>query len=263
MIRCIVVLSAIFSLIFTQDDVVEDTQFATCQINSTEVQTTANATVKRQLKGVCTYKQIELKFQELEEKLLAELGIIKQLLEGDGKTVRTNDYYDYEERSLKIGGPVSTTDDPITSVTEQVFHTSSWVRTEIDHLNNTIHVHKGEKLFVYYWEIPEIDSILPKNGVHIRSADFYVLGHQLCLQLYPNHLPDYLAIQLRPSSNFFKKHKFAILDHFDGSTDIVSQVFGGVGSYEALYKVPYAKLQERNYLHDDKLVIKLTIFLNS
>jgi hypothetical protein len=86
----------------------------------------------------------------------------------------------------------------------------------------------------------------------------------LCLQLYPNHLhSDYLGIQLRPSSNFLKKHKFTILDRFDSNKDINSQTLNGVGTYEGVYRVPYAKLEERHYLHNDAVIIKVTIYLNS
>lgn len=85
----------------------------------------------------------------------------------------------------------------------------------------------------------------------------------MCLQLFPNYQnTDYFAIHLRPSSNFFKKHRLTVLDQFDSTKDINSQTLGGVNT-EEIYKVPYAKLQERHYLHNNQLFIKLTIYLNS
>jgi hypothetical protein len=44
------------------DDTAEETQHAICKIITQEVQTSANATVKRQLKGVCTTSESQLLF---------------------------------------------------------------------------------------------------------------------------------------------------------------------------------------------------------
>jgi hypothetical protein len=249
------------------DDTAEETQHAICKIITQEVQTSANATVKRQLKGVCTTRQIERKFVQLERKLLSELNSIKAMLTNERPiSVKTTDYeyFSYDENLAEKSLGSAIDEDSIVSVTESVTRDSSWVRTEIDKLNNTVYTLKSEKVFTYYWEISQIRAIFRKQGIHIRSPDFYVLGHQLCLQLYPNHLhSDYLGIQLRPSSNFLKKHKFTILDRFDSNKDINSQTLNGVGTYEGVYRVPYAKLEERHYLHNDAVIIKVTIYLNS
>lgn len=41
-------------LLVLPEDYVDDTQHAICKILTKDVQTSANATIKRQLKGVCT-----------------------------------------------------------------------------------------------------------------------------------------------------------------------------------------------------------------
>ncbi|RZB40745.1 hypothetical protein BDFB_006151, partial [Asbolus verrucosus] len=247
------------------DDIVEETQHAICKIITHEIQTSANATVKRQLKGVCTAKQLEHKFKQFERKILQELDFIKTLLANErGVTVKTNDDYEYFSYDEKSGDTNRFDDGNIASVTETVTRERSWERTEISRFNGTIFTLKGEKVYTYYWQIPKIGPILHKNGIHMRSSDLYVLGHQLCIQLYPNHLnSNYLGIQLRPSSSFWKKHRFTILDQFDSSKDIRSQILGGVSSYESIYRIPYEKLKERKYLYNDTIIIKLTIYLNS
>lgn len=121
-------------------------------------------------------EQIEQKFEQLEERLLTELNQIKQLLGGSNIVVKTNDYYDYEEKSLKFDSTPPPDEESIVSVTEIVTRDATWARTEIEKLNNTLYVYKGENVYTYYWKISEIDAILPKKGIHLRSSDFFVLG---------------------------------------------------------------------------------------
>lgn len=60
-----------------------------------------------------------------------------------------------------------------------------------------------------------------------------------------------------------KKHRFTVLDQFEESKDIRSQILGGLSVFEPVYSVPYEKLLEKNYLHQDIMIIKVTIYLNS
>lgn len=169
------------------EEVAEETQHAICKIITEEIQTSANATVKRQLKGVCTSskktnyqfffefiisEQLERKFNELERKLLKELNKIKALL--TNQNVKSNyDYFNYDEKSLDVNKPE---DGIIESVTEIITQHKSWIRTEIAQLNNTMFTLKGQKVYTYYWKVDNVQKILQKQDIHIRSDDFFVLG---------------------------------------------------------------------------------------
>jgi hypothetical protein len=123
--------------------------------------------------------QIERKFVQLERKLLSELNSIKAMLTNERPiSVKTTDYeyFSYDENLAEKSLGSAIDDDSIVSVTESVTRDSSWVRTEIDKFNNTVYTLKSEKVFTYYWEISQIRAIFRKQGIHIRSPDFYVLG---------------------------------------------------------------------------------------
>ena len=99
------------------------------------------------------------------------------MLAGDrSATFRTTDdyedYFSYDEKSLNN----ERVEESVVSVTELITRESSWARTEIDQFNNTMYTINGENVYTYYWAVIEMGLILTKSGIHMRSADFYVLG---------------------------------------------------------------------------------------
>ncbi|XP_044762386.1 uncharacterized protein LOC123319462 [Coccinella septempunctata] len=86
-----------------RQDIAEETQHAICNISTKDVQTSANASVTRQLKGVCTSKQLGLYFKKLELKISHEFQSIKKMLirtYGE-KIVEADDDTDISKSPLK------------------------------------------------------------------------------------------------------------------------------------------------------------------
>lgn len=119
-------------------------------------------------------------FKQLETRILQEINNIKLLLtekKPSWTEQNTKNYKDYEDNlALKNFDNNINYDSDVVTVTEMITQSSSWSRTEIEKLNDTIYMIKGKKVYSYYWEIKNIQYIMRKVGIHVRSPDIRVLG---------------------------------------------------------------------------------------
>lgn len=91
------------------------------------------------------------------------------------------------------------------------------------------------------------------------------LGHDLQLQFYPHHInSDYIGIQLRPDSqSFLKQHKIVILDHLNPEKDITSPIIDYLQGSNGMYRLLMTDIENGNYKLDNKLIIKIILYLDS
>lgn len=128
-----------------------------------ELQATANVTLTRELKGVCTTSEINRKFEELQNVLLKELQLIRRELNEDEVAVSDEDYQYQNSRIEK----------------RTVYTTNTFNRkAEISKYNVTINSSLKGTFFYYYWQIDNINEILSDTrGISVRSPSFTLLGN--------------------------------------------------------------------------------------
>ncbi|XP_050506184.1 uncharacterized protein LOC126884295 [Diabrotica virgifera virgifera] len=243
------------------NDTGEEIQHAICKIASKDLEATANATIFRELKGVCTSVQLETHLNYLEATLLQQFNIIKNILLDNGFRVPETEY---ESQPSKVPKHMPK-NDVITEHMEMRQITNLANRQqEIDTYNDTVVDSNKGGIYFYYWNVENIDNILSKDGMYISSPEFFVLGHSLHLQLYPKYLDDEsFAILLRPSSkSFMKKHKIYVVNQSDKKLDIDSGLMFGFKE-ESFFRVSEESITHFGYINLRVLTVKVEIFVNS
>ncbi|KAJ8935790.1 hypothetical protein NQ314_012640, partial [Rhamnusium bicolor] len=310
-----------------RNDTAEEVQNAICTITTKEIEASANATITRQLKGVCTSTststvtspgtsqtdptslspqscpqpepqplidmdletddtlpqksglskrdvsvqahpvrvrskavqyELNIKIDKLQTKIIQEIDGIKYILEINGfkipeaitlKNTPMSDHQDYNKSSIN----------KVENMTNVLVRTE-----EILMYNNTVMDSPDSSKYFYYWKIQNIRELLAKTDMYKSSPDFFLLGHTLHLQLYPNHLENnYFGIQLRPySSSFLKKHKIIILNQLNFGSDIDSGVLHGRINNK-IFRISEKNLAVEGFIVENSLIVKLEIFVNS
>lgn len=164
----------------------EETQHAVCKIVTNELQATANVTLTRELKGVCTSSEINRKFEELQNVLLKELQLIRRELKENEIAVSDEDYQYQNSPEIRI--------EKRTVYTANTFNR----KAEISKYNVTINSSLKGTYFYYYWQIENINEILSDTrGISIRSPTFTLLGNY------------HFANHSNPSCKFFLRAKLS------------------------------------------------------
>ncbi|KAG5874565.1 hypothetical protein JTB14_019567 [Gonioctena quinquepunctata] len=233
------------------NDTAEEIQHAICKITSKELEATANATITRQLKGVCTSSYMQEKLDELQTNILREIEGIKYILKTNGFVVtetKTENVTDNRDNIM------------IKSLSFNNYSRSG----EIQNYNDTVIDSNAGNVYYYYWDVHHIRKLLERRDMYKSSPDFFVLGHTLHLQFYPNHLENHFGILLRPSSSgFLKKHKIYILNQFRESSDISSVILNGLRVEDSIFVISEDLISKNGFIKDDVMIIKLELFLNS
>lgn len=70
-----------------------------------------------------------------------------------------------------------------------------------------------------------------------------------------------MGIQLKTPQGYLLKHRFTIVDHVSPKGDLSSQLLGDEKNFAVTYRVAHDRVENRNFINGDVLVIKLTIAL--
>nr|XP_023021619.1 uncharacterized protein LOC111509976 isoform X2 [Leptinotarsa decemlineata] len=232
------------------NDTAEEIQHAICRISSKELQASANATLTRQLKGVCTSSYIQERLDEMQNKVLHQIEGIKSILESNGFVIPQSTE-SLEKQTVLIE--------------KSLDHTEYSIADEISTFNDTVANSNKGSIYYYYWDIHQIRKLLGKKDMYKSSPEFFVLGHTLHLQFYPNHLEEnFFGILLRPSSNgFLKKHKIIILNQLRQNSDISSDILNGIRSDDSTFIISEDSVNGKGFIYNDTMIVKLELFLNS
>nr|XP_045582516.1 uncharacterized protein LOC123745740 [Procambarus clarkii] len=164
-------------------------------------------------------------------------------------------------------------------------------QTEIYHFNSTMHREDGWRVFTYYWRVGDINYKMSNWGRQrsLRSESFYVFqeGYRMYMRIYPNHRGENVYVHVGLTEGdydstldwpFKLKHRINILDHGFDPEDLTSRIWdptqlcsgwhwrrpGSGDNYECV-GLGFTKetLRSRNYINNDAVVIKLTVFLST
>ncbi|KAK8743919.1 hypothetical protein OTU49_000914, partial [Cherax quadricarinatus] len=163
-------------------------------------------------------------------------------------------------------------------------------QTEIYRFNSTMHQEEGRRVFTYYWRVADVNYKMNNWGRQrsLRSQSFYVFqgGYRMYIRIYPNHNGENVYVHVGLTEGdydssldwpFRLKHRINILDHGFPAEDLTSRVWdptelcsgwnwrrpGSGDNYECV-GLGFSKevLRSRNYIKNDAIVIKLTVFLS-
>ncbi|XP_060526800.1 uncharacterized protein LOC132702278 isoform X2 [Cylas formicarius] len=243
------------------DDDPHEIQHAVCKVFTKEIEASAKATITRQLKGVCSTRDLNRKLQHIEDKILDQLQQIQQAL---GSKVQKRplapsteppiDYHEYEEdlpNNTEYG------------YFKQLNGEKPAISEEIAVYNDTIINAREGDVYFYYWRIEEISNTMAKKNLYISSPQFSVLGHTLHLHFYPNYSGGQIGIVCKPDSNsFMKKYKIWFLGHNQVDSEISSKILYTYGKRDNIFLIDPQILDE-NFIVKNNVLIKLTIYLNS
>lgn len=263
------------------EDLPQETQHAVCKVFTKEIEASARATITRQLKGVCSAKEITSQFEQLQATIFREIQDIKQALglpykissstststqsprsSTDLPSYIYEDYID-AERDLKAIKNENFKSLERFKPNKDYSNDDSTVNNEILSYNDTIVESSEGDLYFYYWRIVDVDKVLKKRNIYVSSASFSVLGHSLHLQLYPNYLDEHIGILLNPDSHsFLKKHKIMFLGRSNTQNIISSKTLYGIKNEDKIFKIE-SQMLDSNFISDNSLLVKLKIYLNS
>lgn len=164
--------------------------------------------------------------------------------------------------------------------------------SEIKRYNSTVHLDSsGKNIFTYYWKVPSIDYKLTgwNHKRFLRSPSFYVNNtYRMYLKIFPrqNGENTYVHVGLTHGSfdetlqwPFKLKTKVSILDQtkVDTAEDITSRIWNpevlcssfnwqkpskDKDNYECVgLGFSLKTLRSRNYIMNDSMIIKLSVFL--
>ncbi|XP_064092571.1 uncharacterized protein LOC135205659 [Macrobrachium nipponense] len=163
--------------------------------------------------------------------------------------------------------------------------------SEIYRYNSTIHQEDGHRVFTYYWRVSDINYKMTNWGWRrsLRSESFYIFqnGYRMYMRIFPNQGGGNVYIHVgsgRPVGEYdsdlewpFKlKHRIKVIDHGYPTEDLTSRVWDPTqlcsgwnwrrpetgDNYECVgLGFEQKNLRSRNYIHDDSIVVKLTVFL--
>ncbi|XP_023021619.2 uncharacterized protein [Leptinotarsa decemlineata] len=118
------------------NDTAEEIQHAICRISSKELQASANATLTRQLKGVCTSSYIQERLDEMQNKVLHQIEGIKSILESNGFVIPQSTE-SLEKQTVLIE--------------KSLDHTEYSIADEISTFNDTVANSNKGSIYYYYW----------------------------------------------------------------------------------------------------------------
>ncbi|XP_076260091.1 uncharacterized protein LOC143196313 [Rhynchophorus ferrugineus] len=178
----------------------EETQHATCNIVTKDVEASAKATVTKQLKGICSSSDLKKYFSDLEFNIVRELQDIKLAL-----GIKVSQYYKtlttYQvpaKNSITDHNPGRTSKsltyfydyydeiDQIKQDTDEQLN-SYKLSEDIAIYNDTVVETSEGDLYYYYWKIVDANKLLNKKDIYITSPPFTVLGIFLLYLLYKVH----------------------------------------------------------------------------
>ncbi|RXG68696.1 TNF receptor-associated factor 4, partial [Armadillidium vulgare] len=163
--------------------------------------------------------------------------------------------------------------------------------SEILKYNSTIHNVNGSRVFTYYWTVHDIVYRM-KNWPwrrSLRSKSFYIFqfGYRMYMRIYPNQNGKniYMHVGITQGAYddslewpFKLKHKIQVLDHDTPGEDLFSRVWDPKelcsgwnwrkpdplgDNYECVgLGFPQDTIYSRNYLHNNSITVKLTVFLD-
>ncbi|KAF5288033.1 hypothetical protein FQA39_LY15529 [Lamprigera yunnana] len=219
----------------------EEIQHAICKIATENIEASANATIKRELKGICTSKEVMERLDKLEYQLLYEIQSIKMKLQVD-KDLNNKPLEKTKSSKLKIEG-------------KNVSY-----RRDVESLKNnmTIRITEIGESLLYFWKIYDIEDILNNTDARVNSGVFYVQGTPVHIALHLRHLGTrYLTLELMSSLGFLPKHRFILLNQSDDKRDISSQV---LGTTSPLFRIAPEKIS-KHFTSNGNLIIKAIISL--
>ncbi|CAG9860933.1 unnamed protein product [Phyllotreta striolata] len=269
-------------------DAAEEIQHAICKIASKDLEATANATIFRELKGVCTSNELEARLNHIENIFVQQIESIKNILVSNGFEIpqvetATNEKQEspetlhyistppvisYRSSSSEFGNNGYFNDELHQPTVEQENHkltgeTTSSREEEIIKYNNTVIETGAGKTYIYYWKIRNVDELLRKKNMYVSSQEFSVLGHNLHLQLYPNHLDsESFAVRLAVSTKgFVKKHRIYLLSNSERADVDSGLLLGFKGADMFVIDEETARLY--GYIKGNCMTVKIEIMLNS
>ncbi|KAF5270359.1 hypothetical protein FQR65_LT05547 [Abscondita terminalis] len=235
----------------TDNDLPEEIQHAICKIATQDIEASANATIRRELKGVCTSNEIMKRFDELEEKLLNEIESIKVKLRV--RSVPLN-----RPQIKLLENPSSTTEIVETTKFTTTETTKTFFRRDLEILKNNRTVRTTElgRSFLYFWQIYDFNETMLHPASNILSGVFYIQHNPLQVTFHPRHLDShYVALELKSGINQIPKHRFVLLNQNYEKGDLSSQI---LSVSVPLFRVSSEKLFE-DFLTNDNLIVKVII----
>ncbi|XP_066971395.1 TNF receptor-associated factor 3 isoform X2 [Macrobrachium rosenbergii] len=161
--------------------------------------------------------------------------------------------------------------------------------SEIYRYNSTIHQEEGHRVFTYYWRVNDINYKMTNWGWRrsLRSESFYIFqnGYRMYMRIFPNQGGENVYIHVGLTTGeydsdlewpFKLKHRIKVIDHGYPTEDLTSRVWDPTqlcsgwnwrrpeagDNYECVgLGFEQKDLRTRNYIHDDSIVVKLTVFL--
>ncbi|GJQ88128.1 hypothetical protein Trydic_g13135 [Trypoxylus dichotomus] len=272
----------------THHDTVEEVQHAVCKIATEEIQASANASITRQLKGVCSTKAMNSKLDEVQRIILTEIEIFKLMLISAGyttprptptlpiqiKSSNTEDYdYTYyfdnatnlnSVKNLEYGNKTQIKDNylkaPNNPKTQSKNKTKVYVReTEVREINETIQKTDMGKAFIYVWRIPDIETVL-KEDIELTSPIIDYLGSTIFIKLSTRYLgTNYVSLELLTPDKFTKAFRFVIM-HKKAKNDFNSPLLGITKPPARLFRITKGKVQ--SLIFSGALLIKLLVYLD-
>nr|XP_022910125.1 uncharacterized protein LOC111421216 [Onthophagus taurus] len=226
-------------------------QHAVCKITTEKVQAVANASISRELKGVCSSKEMHEKIDEIHKSLFKEIQVLKLMLQGNGFTTPKptfsslslksfDDDYDY----------LNYLEDDFKNYTNLEIKNRE---NEVRKFNETIIKTDLGKAFVYYWRILNVSQSF-KNDVYFISPQINFLNANLFIKCSINL---FVKFQLLETAQFKNRYRFVLL-HSDEKHDFNSSLFQSkVGK---IFRIERKKLFD--FVFNDAILIKLIVYLN-
>ncbi|XP_045470898.1 uncharacterized protein LOC123678123 [Harmonia axyridis] len=150
-------------------DIAEETQHAICNISTKDVQTSANASVTRQLRGVCTSKQMDLRFKELESKVIREIKMIQRMLRRiHGLNIIDTDYIEPDDPDINSYSTRAWEERQESDDIEEIKpHFSLYKTTSMNNVNEG----NEEPIFILNQQPNESESLIESNSVQEPFTD--------------------------------------------------------------------------------------------
>ncbi|CAH1996903.1 unnamed protein product [Acanthoscelides obtectus] len=252
-INCVEAFYITSNIGFENKTAVEEVQNAVCTISTQEFEASANATISRQLKGVCSSAELKSMLTELEKKMTQGFDEIKQILRLNAPEMpifREPVANEVRQDELKRIPAESEHSESIVSLEDEIY----WKNDTVDPTMN---------VYYYFWKVENIRSLIQKFDMYHSSPEFSIMGHILYLQLFPNY-PEtgFLSLQLgRRNNSFLKKHEIYILAQLNRTKSLKSSLLYSLKG-TSMFTMAENTL-ENGYISDDAIIVKVKIYLNS
>nr|CAI5843945.1 unnamed protein product [Callosobruchus analis] len=235
---------------FENKTAVEEVQNAICSISTKEFEASANATISRQLKGVCTSAAVKSMLTDLEKRMMEGFSELKQIL---------------QENGFKVSNSRAPADNEATARDLKQMHTNPEILENSISLDDEIYLKNdtldpSSNVYFYFWKIDNIRSLLQKSDMYRSSPEFSIMGHILYIQLFPSYpKAGFLSLQLgRRNNSFLKKHKIYILSQSDRTKLLESSLLYSLKG-TSMFIIAEHLLEE--YISNNAIIVKLEIYL--